>query len=227
MKFINEHIKSFIVIILSIVIVFFGYDYFTVTKPQPPPPSNIQPAQTKELSGIVIQYGSNPSGDIDKLLMEENNVQTWLHFPPHTAKKVLSVAKLHAQIKITIAAMPGKNEVINNELQTIISNNNEPLNIRDIPPPPPTQGNEIVIGGNNHIIKTSDDGRANAFILSGKLIALPPHASETLLPLINNAKIILVKGYERSNSDGFVNINNLNLIKPYSIMIDSINYLVR
>ncbi len=228
MKFTTEHIKSFLIIILSIIIIFFAFNYFNKPKPLPPAAfNNIQPEQTKEVSGIIVQYGSNPSGDVDKFLMEENNQQIWLRFPPHTAKKVLSIATLHSQVTITMAAMPGKEEVMNNKLQSITNNKNETINIRDIPPPPPTQGSQTTVSGNKPAIKTDDKGRANAFILSGRLIALPPHAAEALMPLISDAKMIVVKGYERSNTDGFVNINSLSLIKPYSIMIDSVQYLVR
>lgn len=194
----------------------------------PPTPDDIQSnASTQKIKGTVIQYGSNPQGDIDKILVDVNNNQLWLHFPPHAAKQVLNIAKLHAIVAIEYAERHGKKDRISNEIQIISNNKNESVNIRDIAPPPPTPGNDVTVNGNKIEIKKDDNGNTNAFVLSNKLIMLPPHVAENLLPMIENAKTITVKGNERSNADGFVNINGLNLVRPDSIIIDGTNYLVR
>lgn len=194
----------------------------------PLPPGNVQKHLSEQkIKGMVMQYGSNPQGDIDKILIDENNNQIWLHFPPHAAKQILNIAKLHTVVTIEYAQKPGKKDILSNELQTISNDNNNMLDIKMIVPPSPTAGNNITVTGKIIKIKSDNNGNQNAFELSNKLIVLPPHAAKALLPLIENAKTIVVKGDERNNADGFVNINGLSLVRPESIIIDSINYLVR
>ncbi len=113
------------------------------------------------------------------------------------------------------------------EIQTVSDNDNKTVDIKDFPPPPPTPGEEVTIRGSQVTIKKDESGRATALILSGKLILLPPHAADDLLPLMEPAKTILIKGIQRSEADGFVNINGLPLVRPDEITIDSIKYLVR
>ena len=235
MKFRTEHIKSFIIAVLVIIIAILSYAYFierrqllekTDAEMHPPVPGNFDGSLQKKIAGIVLQYGSNPNDDIDKFLLDAKGEQTWIHFPPHTAKQVLSIAKLKSVISITVAEKRGKKEKINNELQTITGSQHT-IDIHNTPPPPPVQGIDVTVTGSNPQLTTGDNGKPNAFILSNKLIVLPPHAADNLFPLIDKANIITVKGYERSSESGEVNISGLNLVRPYSLSIDSINYLVR
>lgn len=83
------------------------------------------------------------------------------------------------------------------------------------------------VKGSSIELKLDDKGNAAAFILSGKLIEFHRHTAETLLPLMKQAHQIVVKGYERNASDGFVNNTGLSFIKPYTITIDNINYVIQ
>ena len=113
------------------------------------------------------------------------------------------------------------------ELIAIQSNvNNKKIDVHDIPPPPPEIGKAITISSNK-IQWQNNDAQNSNLIVSGRLIALPPHAKESLLPLIKNAHSILIKGYERNAANGFVNMSGLILLRPDAITIDSINYLIR
>lgn len=221
-----EHIKSAVIIALSIAVVVLVWLYLYHPAATPPPTFiNTEPPQTQQLRGFVLKYGNNPSGDVDKLVLQNNNEITELHFPPHTAKQVLSIAPLGARVTVTVNTKQGKKEKAN-ALQ-IITNAHRTLYIDEIAPPPPAQGNEVTVSGTSVQIKKDEGGKINSFVLSGKLIALPPHEAETIVPLLTGAKKIMVKGSERDTVNGFVNINGLQLLKPSVITIDSISYLVR
>lgn len=234
MKFQKEHLKSVVIVILSIVIVVLSYVFYYTSKPLAEEAGNVPSSSnplllpsTQKIKGIVLQYGNNPQGDIDKVLIDTGSGQIWLHFPPHTAKQILLMAKLHAPVTIDYGERRDKKNKQVEEIQTISNNKNETVDIKNIPPPAPTPGRKVIITGNKIEIKKDENGRVMAFVLSNKLIALPPHTADNLLPLIISAKTIVVKGTERSMADGFININSLPLVRPDEIRIDSINYLVR
>ena len=84
-------------------------------------------------------------------------------------------------------------------------------NVVDIALPPPSAGSEVEVKGTTIQLVYNDKYDVNAFILSGRLIALPRHVRDNLLPLISNAHEIDIKGIERNDSDGFVNVRGLNL----------------
>ncbi len=236
MKFTQEHIKSIIIVILSIVLLAIAYNYagkqeplLKTTPDDPPLPLGYSPvASTQKIQAIVLQYGSNPRGDIDKMLVAADGDSIWLHFPPHAARQILQVAKLHSSVVIEYTdRMSKKDKMGAGEIQTISNNKNETADVKNILPPPPSRGNEVTITGNKIEIKKDETGKATAFVLSNKLIVLPPHAAEDLLALITSAKTIKIKGTERSDTAGFVNINGLCLVQPDEITIDSVTYLVR
>jgi hypothetical protein len=124
----------------------------------------------------------------------------------------------------------GKPSPDNIPLYTLISIQSPSLGkavfIHDIPPPPPTKGNEVEVSGSEVQFRLDDHGKVGAFILADKLVDLNPATGETLVPLLRQAKEIIVKGYERSPDKGFVNITGLVLIKPNLITIDKTNYLL-
>jgi len=232
---IKQSIKIIAVIICVMIIVSCN------NSPQPPqdkgilPEQNyLQPQSVKEVTGIIINYKANRDGDIDKLILQTANDTLLIHFPPHTARQLMNTAAKNTKVHVWLGndkKPPKHNDDMNNkkhyELISLHAQaNGITINVHDIPPPKPVPGNEVVVTGNKLQWQSDDDGQAGDFILSGKLIALPPHVKESLLPLLKNAHSIIIKGYERNAADGFVNISGLILIKPFAITIDSVNYIV-
>ena len=92
-----------------------------VEQENPPPPPGIkpgndfpppQPQDIKEIDGIVINYAANKDDDIDKLVITSNNDSLLFHFPPHTAKLLLSVAAKNTAVHIwyTTGRKPPKHD---------------------------------------------------------------------------------------------------------------------
>jgi len=229
---IPPHSKNLLWIVFIISGLLLLLTYINPKKPPAPPllPHNTLPQPSGEISGTVVEYGSNAIGDIDKILLQQSNQKIWLHFPPHTAQQVMNIAIKNTTIYATIdnGKKPPHDNSIMYELISLRSDAlGKIINVHDIPPPPPMQGNEVEVKGNNIQLKLDDKGNAAAFILSGKLIEFHPHTAETLLPLMKQAHEIIVRGYERSPSDGFVNNTGLPIIKPSVITIDNINYVIQ
>ncbi|MEO6685277.1 MAG: hypothetical protein ABIN24_04905, partial [Dyadobacter sp.] len=101
------------------------------------------------------------------------------------------------------------------------------LDLAQIPAPFPRKGFEVEIKGNITDDFKNGNGTDNNFILAGKLISLPPHMARELLPLIRQAKTILVQGQMRDSTEGFLSVSGLKVVKPNSIQIDSITYKIR
>ncbi|MCF2489170.1 hypothetical protein [Dyadobacter sp. CY347] len=178
------------------------------------------------ITGRVIKYGSNHEGDIDKLLLSSNEGEIWLHFPPHMARQVTSVATINAQVKALAnesRPRPGEHR---NDSYTITSLTNNAfqtkVDLHDIPAPIPKKGIEIKMKG-----KPSVNQNENAFMLAGKMVTLPPHMARALFPLINQAKTITVKGFVRDSTDGFLSESGMPIVRPTLVEIDSVTYKIR
>ncbi|WP_205748172.1 hypothetical protein [Dyadobacter luticola] len=208
--------------------------FWYIQKPAPPEPNHPHEihspfnAETSQLSGKVLEFGSNERGDIDKILFENDGQKTWLHFPPHAAARIRELDLLNKKVSIEIGKREGPAGEDMPELVAIsITNSTEKLLLHEIHPPRPSQGKEVNITGSTFIESPKNHGPEQSFLLSGKLILLPPHMAQTLFPILRNAKHILVKGYERDSLDGFVNISGQQVVRPYEITIDSATYLIQ
>lgn len=225
------YIKNLLWIIFVISGLLLLITYINPQKPSSSLPYRHNLSQPEnEINGTVVDYAANDIGDIDKILLQQGNQKIWIHFPPHTAQQVINLAVKNTTVFATIhnGKPPPHQGIMMYELISLRSDAlGKTINVHDIPPPPPNRGNEVEVSGNSIELKLDDRENATAFILSGKLIELHSHTAETLLPLIKQAHKIIVKGYQRSTSDGFVNISDLPLIKPSVITIDNINYVIQ
>lgn len=182
------------------------------------------------IKGSILKFGSNHEGDIDKILLSTDKRKIWLHFPPHTARQVTSVAKINSAVDAVISQKTpdGPDKNVGYELKYLRGKNSRvSVDLAQIPAPFPRKGFEVEITG----IPSEDienKYRPNtSFILSGKLISIPPHMARDLLPLINQAKKVKVKGQMRDTTEGFLSISGMKVVKPNFIQIDSITYKIR
>lgn len=233
----EEHIKSIIIAVLLLLTGAFAYKYFYTPKVATPDQpieqqhdKRPQPGSFEEIiEGTVLEYGGNHIGDIDKLLLQTSTGNKWLHFPPHAAKKILNLAERNATIEAKIGkCRPNQaNETICELLSLRSKKNEAEITIGDISPPPPSDGIDTEITGSSVQFQYDLHGHVAGFILSGKLVELRPKMAEVLCKLLQNAKVIQVKGFARSADGGTVNMQGYLLVKPVSITIDHVNYTVQ
>lgn len=189
----------------------------------------------KSFEGTVIEYGSNPEGDIDKIVLIAGNNKMWLHFPPHAAKVVTELAPVHAQIEVNADQHhpPGPHQHQGNPDHTFELNylknksTQAEINLAHIPAPAPKEGIEIEINGNTLADFAMSSKMENTFMLSGKYVSLPPHMAHALFPLIRQAKTIFVKGKMRDPTAGFVSASGKPVVRANLIRLDSITYKIR
>ena len=179
-----------------------------------------------KITGIVFKYGSNHDGDIDKILIASDEKEVWLHFPPHMARLVKSVAIIDEPVDALVdqkGPPHGPHQENLFELKSIVNNKlGTKVDLARISAPIPREGIQLEIRG-----IPSFNSNKNTFMLAGKVVRLPPHMAQELFPLINQAKTIIVKGYMRDSTDGFLSDSGLPVVKPSSIKIDSVIYKVR
>jgi hypothetical protein len=225
------HIRNLVWIIFIIAGFLLVSQYIRPKKPpaSPSPLPGHERSVNDEISGIVLDYGYNRIGDIDKILLQQSNRKMWLHFPPHTASRVMNIGIKTTTVTVTIrpSDKPSPDSLPEFAVVSIQSPSlGKVVFIHDIPPPPPEKGDEVEVTGHEVQFRLDEQGKVSAFILSDKIVELNPATGETLVSLLRQAKDILVKGYERSLDKGFVNTTGLVLVKPYSIRIDQTNYLL-
>lgn len=219
-------------IILLLGILVAGLLFYRIQKNDKNLPAELRPDygtianKQFKIAGTVIKYGSNHEGDIDKLLIASDEKEVWLHFPPHMARLVKSVAILNDPVNALVDKKgpphgPRHENVF--ELKSLINNKLETnVNLSLIQAPIPREGIKIEIQG-----IPSFNRNKNTLMLTGKVIKLPPHMAHELLPLINQAKTITVKGYMRDSTDGFLSDSGLPVVRPISVKIDSVIYKIR
>lgn len=199
----------------------------------PNPPGHFGPPEHKQwkIKGIVTEYGSNPDGDIDKLLLTSGNEKIWLHFPPHAARSVKAAAPIQSIIEVTVGQ--GGPAVHHRpdpafELKHLENQAGKAsVDLTEITAPPPRKGFEVEIEGNVAKDLKIGQGPDNSFILSGKLISVPPHMAHELFPFLSQAKTIRVKGYLRDSTDGFLSASGMPVVKAGSIQLDGVTYKIR
>ncbi len=233
----KEHIKSIIIAVLLILIGAFAYKYLytpkLATRDLPVKPQQNQTSQSgsfdQTIEGTVLEYGGNPIGDIDKILLQTATGKKWLHFPPHAAKRVLALSEKNVAVdaKVGDASQNREKETVFELLALRSKTSGDEITLAGIPPPPPSNGIEIEITGNSVQFQYDLHGQVEGFILSGKLVKLRPKMTEVLGKLLQNGKIVRVKGFARSADDGTVNMQGYILVKPVSITIDNVNYTVQ
>lgn len=232
MKSKGEHIKIVLstVIIMMALFAWFLYASKKDGHHPPPPPFDMPAPHVVTIKGTIEKYGSNPDKDIDKLLLKNNSEEQWLHFPPHTAKDVLSAAHIGDVVEASVndPKKPAPDGVAQKELISITNTKTgKTFIVQHIPPPPPSEGKEVEINGNILHYIDDDKGNTRSVIVDNWLVSLPPHARDALLPLLIRGKRITVKGWERSTELGFVNEGNFTVIRPYAVVIDGTQYSIQ
>lgn len=194
------------------------------------------PDQTvQRITGTVTGYGSNPEGDIDKIQLRTNRETIWLHFPPHAARQVTKAAPISAIVEVNATRhdrrgprpeLAGQGPILELRYLQDQSTKSE-ADLTAIPAPAPREGIEVKVKGISGTDLSIQPGQENAFVLSGKLVLLPPHMARELLPLIRRARVIFVKGKMRDSTEGFVSASGKPVIKANLIRLDSITYKIR
>lgn len=197
---------------------------------EPPARPTAPMDKTMKLNGKVIEYGSNAEGDIDKMLLATDQENKWIHFPPHIARSVTASAAINSVIEVIVnQGGPGVHNHPDAALE-LKHLKNPPshaiIDLTEIPPPPPRKGFEVEVQGRAKDLKSLRE-MGNSFILSGKLISVPPHMAPELFPLVWQAKMILVKGFMRDSTEGFQSASGLPVVKASAIQLDHITYKIR
>lgn len=223
----DPHIKqvAWAVFIISGILLLLLYLAPFTRQPPLKHPVSLPDAQVQQVK--LIKYGFNRIGDIDKFLIVYQNRETWIHFPPHTAKYVMKTAPKNASAEINFhitdrIAADGKPMY---DLVTVKAGG-QIFETSSIPPPKLASGKSLELTGKILDYKLDEKGSMAGFTMDKYIIEIPKHLAVNIIPMLKDAKEIVIKGYERNATDGFVNSSGLVLIKPYAITIDKTYYLL-
>ena len=196
------------------------------------PPNGLPPlpSEAVQLTGIVKDFSSNRNGDVDQLLLETTDGVNQVNFPPHVARQVMQMAPKGTTIFVWVHTGPPHppgpvNQGFGYQMEQLQAGD-AVLPIADMPPPPPAIGKPVELNGTVDSLITGNRGEIVGLVVNGYRIALPPHLAHAIAPLLQQGKPILIKGYERSSSDGFVNASRQQLVKPYRMTLEGTDYLL-
>lgn len=194
-------------------------------KPLPPhiPPS--QAERAVQLNGRVVRYGTNPEGNIDRLVLdrEPGNQKTEIHFPPHLAKPILEIAKVDASVTLRISHRDRGDEL----LSISPEDGHTAFDAGKILPPKPRPGKEIRLKGAVSGMIRNRENAVTGFVIGKRTVMLNPEEGRILSPLLLKAVQVEVTALERSTEDGTINTLTFPPVKATEIKIDSIIYNIR
>jgi hypothetical protein len=218
-KQITYHLSK-IIFIFSAVCCLSGCGKKLPLPPDGPPPGIGKPV---ELNGKVVSYGTNPEGNIDRMVLNQENRESEIHFPPHLAKYVLEIAKVSASVHLKTSSR-GRGY----ELVAIASEDGKKVfDAGEILPPKPSPGKEIRIAGAVSGWIRNRENTVTGFVVGRKTVLLNPEEGRILAPLLMKAKRIEVDALERDAGDGTVSTLKFPPVKAVEIKIDSIIYKIR
>lgn len=211
--------------LLKIISIFFVTFILFGCEKQPPAPPHLHPEKEKStlLRGEVKAYESNPDGDIDKIVLNYNNREVAIHFPPHLAKYILDIAKKNEVINVKAAIHPDHYELISISSKDDKSS----FDARKIMPPNPSPGRETIIKGQLSGFIKNKDNLITGFIIGQKTVMLGPEERISLTPLLMKAHWVEVKVLERNTKEGIVNTLQFPTVRMTDIKIDSTVYKIR
>lgn len=220
-KQITYHLSR-ILFILSAAVCLSGCGKKPPLPPHIPSPHAEQQAQ---LNGRVVRYGTNPEGNIDRLVLgrEPGNQETEIHFPPHLAKPILDIAKVNASVTLRISHGHRGDELI-----TVSSEDGRmAFDAGKILPPKPSPGKEIRLKGAVSGMIRNRENTVTGFVIGKRTVMLNPEEGRILDPLLPKAGQVEVIALERSAEDGTINTLRFPPVKATEIKIDSIIYKIR
>lgn len=177
------------------------------------------------MKGRVVRYGTNPEGNIDRLVLnrEPGNQKTEIHFPPHLAKPILEIARMNTSIRIMVSRRDRGNELI----AVSSEDDSHTFNAGAIAPPKPRPGKEIRLKGKVSGMVMNRENTATGFVIGDRTVMLNPEEGRILAPLLLKAGQVEVTALERGTEDGTINTLIFPPVKAAEIKIDSIIYNIR
>lgn len=178
-----------------------------------------------QLNGRVVRYGTNPEGNIDRLVLdrEPGNRETEIHFPPHLAKPILEIAGINAFVRIRTSRRDHGSELI----AVSSEDGSHTYNAGEIAPPKPSPGKEIRLKGKVSGMIRNRENTVTGFVIGKRTVMLNPEEGRILAPLLLKAGQVEVTALERGTEGGTINTLTFPPVKAAEIKIDSIIYNIR
>jgi hypothetical protein len=174
--------------------------------------------------GEIIRLQPNPRGDIDGIIIKTKDREITLGFPPHLASDVLAIADIGDKVSVLY-----EDEPHHHDSRLIAINNpsrHKSFDLHAHQPPRLDSGQDISLTITDYKFNVDDRNNPNGIIYNNYLVEIKPHLLEQLIPLIEKAERINVKGRIRNREKGFVNKHRYKIIKAFSIELDKKTYLL-
>lgn len=195
--------------------------FYLARKKEVPAPGRVE----SEMTGIINNVLVNEHQDVDGLEIESNGQIFKVKFPPHCAAAILATAARHDSVHFV-----GRTAKEHNEYRLVSLSNlksNQSVEVERLRPPAPSEGKVAEITITHPRVALNSNNDATGLISGDILVEIKPHVMKTILPLIQNDATIIVKGIERTSSEGFVNVGHHRIIHAISVEVNNKTYIVR
>jgi hypothetical protein len=173
-----------------------------------------------QLSGLVKGFISNKHGDIDVVELDTSNGVIKLHFPPHTAKKVIDKIAVGQQViaDYTVKERPEKKPVL--ELESIRKDQRDEILLINDKKQEKIKGGSPVetIKSENFTLIRGKKGEPVSILVDNKLVHFHKKDRE-LAAAVQPDSVLTIQANLRTD-EGFVNEHNLPVYHIKSITVD-------
>lgn len=152
----------------------------------------------------MVQYLTNPSGDVDGLLLADATV---VRFPPHLGPALVRLVRPGEPVTVT-----GFRWVPNTVQATTIANDASHQSITDAPPspgtpppPPPRDAAPQAMSASGEVRTATYAPRGEldgAILTNGTVVHVPPHLGASFANLLVRGHMIAATGYGATNAYG-------------------------
>lgn len=176
----------------------------------PPPPPPLAAAETPAVvSGTVKRFLINPEGDVDGMLLTDNNV---VMFPPHLGAQVTASASAGDNVRVSGSTIPGgtlrAQQIVN--VRTGQTIDDGPSRLAPGMPDPRLPnalrgGGLIKIEASGSVVRvtTAPRGEPDGVLLAdGTVIKLTPPVATQFAGLLRPGTVIAAQGYGTRNQYG-------------------------
>jgi hypothetical protein len=181
---------------------------------------NSTEAIVTQLNGLVKGFSSNKHGDVDAIEFETDKDIVQVHFPPHTAKKVMEMIAVGQRATADYATKIKPDKKPELELKSIKKDQQDNvLNVADRKPEKATADSLIeVIKPERFTLIRDKKEEPVAILADNKLIHLHKEDKE-VAAAIRPDSVLIIQAVLRTD-EGFVNEQNLPVYHIKSIDVD-------
>lgn len=204
--------------------------------PKPPHLGGIGPKgenikhESVEYTGKISSFATNPDKAYDSFVIDVQNEQKSIKFPPHMASQIMKATKVGDTVTVYGESHVTPENTTHIHFKKLSKDGNEISEVKPAfkLPSLSTQTSTTVEGTIKELRKGPKGDINGAYLNDGTIVHMPPKESETLAALLKVGDNIKVTGtLKPTDEEGFVYTEKVKIIKASSVNYNNQDYSLK